>query len=239
MSILADMRILWSLLRGQRGNSHRERLESFYEGQADEYDRFRKKLLHGRQELIDRIPAAGHLIEFGGGTGCNLLSFGNRLRGFSCVELVDLCQPLLDIAHKRCEQDGWERVCPLLADACTWQSQRGQADCCLFSYSLTMIPNWFAAIDNALAQLKPGGIIAVVDFHLARKHPDHGLTRHSGWTRHFWPWWFSRDGVRPNQDLLPYLRAHSQEEHRLESRGSIPYLPGLRVPWFSYIGVKK
>jgi len=30
------------------------------------------------------------------------------------------------------------------------------------------IPDWFLAIDNALRILKPGGIIAVVDFYVSR-----------------------------------------------------------------------
>ena len=43
------------------------------------------------------------------------------------------------------------------ADATTFQPDAGKADVVTFSYSLTMIPDWFAAIDNALAMLRPAG----------------------------------------------------------------------------------
>ena len=38
----------------------------------------------------------------------------------------------------------------------TWQSIEAY-DIATCSYSLSMIPDWYAAIDNALANLKPGG----------------------------------------------------------------------------------
>ena len=44
-------------------------------------------------------------------------------------------------------------------------------DVVTFSYSLTMIPDWFAAIENALRMLRPGGQIGVVDFYVSRKYP--------------------------------------------------------------------
>src|ERR671911_700620 len=64
------------------------------------------------------------------------------------------------------------------ADASTYQPATGPVDVVTFSYSLTMIPDWFAAIENALAMLKPGGTLGVVDFYVARKYPSDGLSRH-------------------------------------------------------------
>ena len=45
------------------------------------------------------------------------------------------------------------------------------ADVVTFSYSLTMIPNWYLALENARKLLAAGRMIAVVDFYVARKHP--------------------------------------------------------------------
>ena len=69
-------------------------------------------------------------------------------------------------------------------------------DVVTFSYSLTMIPDWFLAVDHAWRLLRPGGTIGVVDFYVSRKHPD------PGWRRH--PWSTPRllaALVRPRQRL--------------------------------------
>ena len=43
----------------------------------------------------------------------------------------------------------------------------GPADVVTFSYSLTMIPDWVRALEQAWALLKPGGTIGIVDFYVA------------------------------------------------------------------------
>ncbi len=56
MPLLQDLKILYHLaLRPVRGKSHAERMENFYSGQADAYDDFRRRLLHGREELFQKI----------------------------------------------------------------------------------------------------------------------------------------------------------------------------------------
>jgi SAM-dependent methyltransferase len=112
MSITGDARVLFSMLRGQpRQGSHAERLAAFYGPQASQYDAFRERLLHGRAEMIDALLDAlvdargslegAHVVELGGGTGRNLLFFGERLDTLGRVDLVDLCGPLLDEARAR------------------------------------------------------------------------------------------------------------------------------------------
>lgn len=90
------------------------------------------------------------------------------------VYLVDLCDSLLAVARKRCDARGWKNVEAVHADATLFRPVEGCANVVTFSYSLTMIPDWFAAIDNALAILRPGGTIGVTDFFVARKFPAEG-----------------------------------------------------------------
>jgi len=241
MSLISDARILGSLLKGQpNGSSHAERLNGFYGPQAERYDHFRERLLHGRKELLialsDQLPESGaSIIEMGGGTGRNLAFFGNQLDSFAQVEIIDLCTPLLNQAKKRWQNHTNIRFTE--ADAITFQPSK-PVDAVYFSYSLTMIPDWFAAIDNAISMLKPNGLLAVVDFYVSRKHPAEQHKKHGGFTRHFWPTWFAHDGVRPNQDHLPYLESKLQTVSLHESMANVPYLPGLRVPYYRYIGRK-
>ncbi len=109
-------------------------------------------------------------------------------------------------------------------------------DLVYFSYSLTMIPNWRGALDNALAMLRPGGTLGVVDFYVSEPDPAPGLARHGALTRWLWPRWFGHDGVHPNPDHLPTLRRCLPDHRLLEGEGPVPYLPGARVPYYVFTG---
>ena len=198
MALLADLRVLYHLvLKPVRGDNHADRMESFYGGQAEAYDDFRKRLLKGRQKLYDQIhvPEGGVWVEMGGGTGSNLEYFGADISQLGKIYVVDLASSLLDVASERAQRSGWTNVEVVEADATKFRPAEGQADVVTFSYSLTMIPDWIAALDNAQAMLKPGGRIGVVDFFVSRKHPAESHTRHGWLTRHVWPTWFAADNV--------------------------------------------
>lgn len=222
-----------------RGGTHEERLGSFYQGQADHYDAFRKRMLHGREELMESLPAkSGQIwIDIGAGTGENAEMMGQRLCAFQAVHLVDLCVPLLEIAKRRIEKNGWTNVRTVHADAIAYRPEE-QADLITFSYSLTMIPDWFAALENAYAMLKPGGRIGVVDFYVSRKYPDEPFVRHSWGTRSFWPLWFASDNVWLNRDHLPYLCRRFKTLRVDEGSGKLPLMPFVRVPHYRFVGTK-
>lgn len=231
MSLLADARILLQLARGNAGRgSHAERLQAFYLPQAVHYDAFRERLLHGREDLIRRLapPRGGTVVELGGGTGRNLEYFGPRLRSFARVEVVDLCPALLEQARKRCAR--WPGVAVVVEADATSYRPPGLVDCVYFSYALTMIPDWRAAVDNALGMLRPGGLLGAVDFYVG--------PRHGRLLRSFWRRWFEHDGVCLDPQHLPYLLGHTKPVCCEERRANVPYLPGLRVPYYLYIGRK-
>lgn len=243
MSFAADARIAWRMLRGQPdGADHRARLDGFYADQAEGYDRFRERLLHGRAELCAELAAAlpdgASLAEFGAGTARNLEFLGSGLERCYAVHAIDLCPSLLDQARARIARRGWGRVLAEEADVTRWRAPR-PLDAVLCSYSLTMIPDWFAAIDNAHAMLAPGGLFAAVDFFVARRSPGEGLARHSGFARHFWPLWFAHDGVHPSSEHLPYLRHRFATVSLHQALAPVPWLPGLRVPYYRFVGRRR
>ncbi|QDV22171.1 class I SAM-dependent methyltransferase [Aureliella helgolandensis] len=242
MGLFQDMKILYHLaLRPVRGKNHAERMESFYSGQAEAYDDFRKRLLHGREELFQAIevPEGGVWVDLGGGTGANMEFIADRVPQLGQAYVVDLASSLLKVASSRFESHGWDHVSAVEADATKWQPPEGQADVVTFSYSLTMIPDWFSAIENALRMLKPGGQIGVVDFYATRKHAAEGMQRHGWFTRTFWPVWFSTDNVFPSTDHLPFLRSHCETVLCNERRSKVPYIPLIRTPYYQYIGRKR
>jgi S-adenosylmethionine-diacylgycerolhomoserine-N-methlytransferase len=242
MGIVADLRTLYHLAcRRVRGATHAERLESFYAGQAAGYDDFRHRLLHGREEMMRalEVPPGGRLLDLGGGTGSNLEHLGAGLAGLGSVEVVDLCPSLLAAARERIARRGWANVRAVLADVTTYEPEGGPADAVVFSYALTMIPDWFRALERAHALLRPGGMIGVVDFYVARKWPAEGLRRHRAPTRLFWPAWFALDNVFLSPDHLPWLLSRF-DTVRLEERASrVPYLLGLKAPYYIFLGRKR
>jgi S-adenosylmethionine-diacylgycerolhomoserine-N-methlytransferase len=228
MGMLADARVLLALARGASGGgSHANRLERFYAPQARDYDRFRERLLHGRSDLVESLPVepGSRVVELGGGTGRNVEYFGERLPELDCVRIVDLCEPLLEVARQRFA--GFPNVCCTLADATTWRPAE-PVDCVYFSYALTMIPDWRAAIDNAIAMLARGGTLGVVDFHVS--------ARHGRATRAFWPRWFAHDGVHLSDEHLPYLQSRLAPVRLEERWAPVPYLPGPMVPYYLFVG---
>jgi len=231
--LTAELRTLWQMARGAgHGGSHAERLERFYRPQAGHYDSFREKLLHGRQELVELLdpPEGAVVIELGAGTGRNAEYFGERLLDFHHVELVDLCPALLEQARRRWALQPRVRI--IEADATGYQPLQA-ADCVYFSYALTMMPQWRAALDNALAMLKPGGLLGVVDFGLPR-----GDCLADRCACEFWRRWFAHDGVRLDRAHIDTLQQLTETRVLRESTAALPYLPGLRMPYYLYLGRK-
>lgn len=239
MSVPSDLRVLWHLLVSPiRGTSHAERLNSFYAGQAADYDAFRARLLKGRGELLQSLPAptGGVWVDMGGGTGANLEA-APWLSSCRRVVVADLCQPLLDVCRERVQHRGWSQVEPVLADVTTYDPGE-PVDLVTFSYSLTMIPDWFRAVERARAMLAPGGVIGIVDFYVSRKYVPANRVRHGWLTRSLIPVWFATDNVHPSRDHLPYLESRFETVRLDEDRAAIPYVPLLKAPYYRFVGRK-
>lgn len=152
--------------------------------------------------------------------------------------MVDLCPSLLQVARQRIAAHEWTNVTLVAEDVTTFKPPEASVDVVTFSYSLTMIPDWFAALEQAWQLLRPGGIIGVVDFYMSRKYPARGRLRHGWLTRTFWPIWFGFDNVFPSSDHVPYLHRCFEALHFSEHKAPMPYLVGVRVPYYLFIGRK-
>ncbi len=230
--MIADARVLLQLMRGMpREHSAATSLDAFYAPQAAAYDRFRRRLLHGRAELIAglSLPPGAEVVELGAGTGSNLELFGARLADFRSLRLVDLCPSLRAQAVERAR--GLPNVQVIAADACEYQPPAA-VDCVLFSYSLTMIPDWRRALLNAMAMLRPGGVLAIVDFTLPADTRDIPARIQRG----FWRRWFGHDGVILDDAHITTLQRLLPQHHLQIDVAAIPYLPLSRIPYFRFVG---
>lgn len=238
MNLAEHLRVLLRMVVTPVGGPRlADRLEQFYGPQADSYDEFRSHLLHGREDLLRHlpIPDGGRLLDLGGGTGSNVELIPNRDR-LASVTVVDLCPSLLRMARDRIARRGWANVRAVEADATTYRPDE-PIDAVVFSYSLSMMPDWFKAIDHAHRLLKPGGHVAAVDYYVSRKWPAPGRARHGAFARWFWPWLFAGANVFPSPDHLPYLEARFAPVHLEERLGRMPYVP-WPVPYYLFVGRK-
>lgn len=126
------------------------------------------------------------------------------IKQFDAIYLVDLCEPLLNIARKRFAAKGWTHVHVVHADACTFQLPGWPADggvltgsvsLVTLSYSLSMIPPYHHLLDRVDRMLDPThGLVAVADFYASRKcgglHEESigGVGKVVGWLGH-WFWY--------------------------------------------------
>lgn len=154
---------------------HAERMDSMYRWQRHIYDLTRKYYLLGRDHAIHnlQVPPGGHLLEVGCGTGRNLLKT-RKLYPAAQLYGLDISFEMLASARKNFRGHS---VAPLFvrADATSFSPEdfrTGGFDRILVSYALSMIPDWEAAIDAALAALAPHGSLHIIDFgqqeHLPR-----------------------------------------------------------------------
>lgn len=234
-------------------SEQQQALETFYKTQAHVYDKTRLMLLKGRTECLKLSVA--HLakkrdlvwIDVGGGTGANIErmdDISSIVANFKAVYLVDLSPSLCEVARARFTAKGWKNVHVLVADACEFSIPHEHADLITFSYSLSMIPNFHAAVDHVLPMLEPTGVIGCVDFGVQSSETSIGrintlgglLNRNIPWIlRNFWRIWFEADNVYLEPARRSYL------EYKFGTVKSVnAYNNTLgRIPYYLWIGCDK
>jgi S-adenosylmethionine-diacylgycerolhomoserine-N-methlytransferase len=187
--------------------SSTELMNRTYRRQRHIYDFTRKYFLLGRDRLIDDLaPRDGDaVIEIGCGTGRNLVVAATR---YPAARLfgIDVSTEMLASALATMARAGLAPQVRLAhADATSFDPQPlfgiARFDHVFVSYSLSMIPQWEAVIDHALAVLGPGGELHIVDFGGQRRLP--------GMFRTLLRRWLAVFHVTPRDDLEATLRARA------------------------------
>ncbi|KAI0084521.1 hypothetical protein BDY19DRAFT_1060226 [Irpex rosettiformis] len=255
---------------GKKEGSQQSRLDSFYQGQADVYDATRHRLLRGRHTLL-RLCAA-HLrhmktlhpdkplvwVDIGGGTGFNIEEMDKYfpIKDFDAVYLIDLCEPLLEVARRRFTSRGWKNVHVLCQDATFFtlpgwesggrESEHGSVSLFTMSYSLSMIPSYFALLDRIDDLLSPSGLIAVADFYTSSRASTpleraigNGNERRTGFlSRWFWQIWFELDHVSLSSARREYLEFRFGTIKSYNGRNHIvPWL--IQIPYYVFLGCSR
>lgn len=144
---------------------HGALMDAVYRRQKHIYDATRKFYLFGRDTLIAGIDARPgmRVLEVGCGTGRNLGAIARRWPGVRLYGL-DISEEMLAFARARLHDDA------LLAqgDATDFDPAAlfgaDRFDRIVFSFTLSMIPQWREALAHGAGLLAPGGSLHVVDF---------------------------------------------------------------------------
>jgi len=162
-------------------NTHTETaalMDAVYRHQRHIYDASRKYYLLGRDRLIKQLDPGenGTVLELGCGTGRNLIAAAKQYPSAS-FHGIDISLEMLETAEKNIKKAGFAgRIRLAKGDAGQFDTEDlfGQAayNRVFFSYSLSMIPAWQAALASGLAATHENGKLCFVDFG-----QQHGLPR--------------------------------------------------------------
>jgi S-adenosylmethionine-diacylgycerolhomoserine-N-methlytransferase len=150
--------------------THAALMDRVYRQQRHIYDFTRKFYLLGRDRMIDEIAPAprARIVEVGCGTARNLIRIARRYPETRLFGL-DASEAMLETAAAaiaRAGLNGRIELAQGYAEALS-PAMFGEAelfDDVLFSYSLSMIPDWKQALAAARNAAATGGRIHIVDF---------------------------------------------------------------------------
>jgi S-adenosylmethionine-diacylgycerolhomoserine-N-methlytransferase len=165
-------------------------MDGIYRHQRYIYDATRKFYLLGRDRMVNGLqPGMGTVLEVGCGTGRNLILAAQqypaaRFYGF------DISHMMLETARTNIARAGLsERITLAQGDAAAFSGEAlfgvPKFDRVYISYAVSMIPPWQAACAQALAAVKPGGSLHIVDFGQQSRLPSWFKVGLHGWLAKF------------------------------------------------------
>lgn len=191
-------------------------MDRMYRWTRHVYDASRKYYLLGRDALIGElnVQPGETVCEAGCGTARNLILMAKRYpegRFFG----FDASAEMLKTASASVEKAGLKDKVPLLvALAQDFSASKfgldARFDRIVFSYALSIMDDWQAAVDHALSELKPGGTLHVVDFGDQKGLP--------GWFKWLLGAWLKQFHVRFRPEVKAYF-----ESLAAAGKGSIAY----------------
>lgn len=183
---------------------HKMLMDGMYKMQRHIYDATRRYYLLGRDELLRELqpPEGGHVLEIGCGTGRNIVKAAQLYPSviFYGVDISDeMLKSATSAVHKAKLHD---RVKLASGDATNFDARRSfgrsQFDRVYFSFTLSMIPSWQDAVENALSLLPPQGQLHIVDFGQCEGLPDMARASLFRWLKLF--------HVTPCKDIAKKIR---------------------------------
>ncbi|MBK8556526.1 MAG: class I SAM-dependent methyltransferase [Lewinellaceae bacterium] len=197
-------------------------MHAYYRWHAAIYDLTRWAFLFGRNRILKMLqaPPDGIVLEVGCGTGRNLVRLAQSSEDIQLYG-VDVSPHMLQKTTQKTSRFSRRVFLFEYSYAPGTFKLPVQVDRVLCSYALTMFnPGFEAAIERAWTYLKPGGKIALVDFH---DTPSRTFC-----------WWMGKNHVRMEGHIVPVLEQYFVTEQKIV----VPAFGGL-WRYVLYTGRKK
>lgn len=182
-----------------------ENMDRMYRLQRYFYDATRKFYLLGRDELLEQmeVKPGESVLEIGCGTARNLIILAKRYPNAYLFGL-DASAAMLETAGSKTQAANVNNIQlrTALADDFDHRTTFGldkPFDKIFFSYSITMVPPWRKSLENAMANLRPGGTIFIVDFYDQADLP-------IPFAR-LLQWWLRKFHVQHWEGLIPFIES--------------------------------
>jgi len=191
-------------------------MENYYRFQADIYDLSRPFFLFDREKALKEVTLkrGETALDTGCGTGWNLGELVKKAGPEGKIYGLDCSESMLNKAQEKVDSFGWKNVI-LIKDYAEKYELPEKVDLILFSYSLTMIPDWKSALDNAILHLKDNGKLFIVDFYVWHKSRNiFGI----------WKKWLKINHVNISDEPVNYLRQKSRSFRVRIFRGGYNYI---------------
>lgn len=153
---------------------HQEGVRRLYRKRAKHYDLSANLYyLMGFREFAYRKQAVEQLdlrpgdtvVDMGCGTGLNFAFLQDKVGPDGQIIGVDLTDEMLNVAHERCQANGWQNVKLVEHDAATFTIPRN-VDGVISTFALTLVPEYQTVITNVAAALGPGKRMVLLDLQL-------------------------------------------------------------------------
>lgn len=180
-------------------------MDRMYRIQRYFYDATRKFYLLGRDGLLHEmaVKPGESVLEIGCGTARNLIILAKRHPDAHFFGL-DASAAMLETADSKTRAANIKNIQlkTALADDFDHRTTFGldkPFDKIFFSYSMTMIPPWRESLENAMANLRPGGTLFIVDFYDQADLPTP--------FERLLKWWLRKFHVQHWEGLIPFIES--------------------------------
>ena len=185
-----------------------KKMDRIYRWQIYLYDALRKYYLLGRDHMINSLELRDeNVCEIGCGTGRNLISMANRYQSATFWG-IDVAPAMINYARKKVIRANLQtRISIVDGDASAINlahfqtKQQPKFDRIILSYTLSMITDFKKTIDAAVDNIKPGGLLHIVDFGSYQGGHRTIKQLHKLWLSFF--------GVQYQPGIFSYLQEHA------------------------------
>ena len=185
--------------------AHKDLMNKTYGWMKYVYDVSRPFFLFGRSDVRRRVVVLEpvRVLEVGCGTARNLIVMARSLKGIE-FHGIDISSEMISYARTRVYKSGYGDQITLfeleLDGYLDLMAGEPTPDAVIFSYCLSMIPDWRGVLRSAAGALKTrGGTILITDFHDTANWPRWAMRRLHKNLAHF--------HVTPRLELVSFLNS--------------------------------